>query len=289
MLNRAGARAPNENGGPDHARETYDAFAAYYDEFTAHHDYDGWTRTLEGLARSYGARGRRLLDVACGTGKSFLPYLDRGYEVVACDISQAMVELAAAKAADRARLEVCDMRALPRLGEFDLVCCIDDAANYVLDYHELVSTFAGLARNLAPGGVVLFDVNSLTAYRTFFASMSVLVGEQRVLVWDGHVDEDFGEGDLALATVEALNRREDGTWWRDRILHRQRHHSRATVERALGAAGLELRAVRGMHLDGALTETFDELKNTKAVYVARAGSDKASAAARVARARSDKP
>ena len=275
MLDRAGTRAPNENGGlGDHARETYDAFAAYYDEFTAHHDYDGWTTTLEGLARSCGMRGRRLLDVACGTGKSFLPYLDRGFEVAACDISQAMVDLAASKAGNRARLEVCDMRALPRLGEFDLVCCIDDAANYVLDYDELVSTFAGLARNLAPGGVVLFDVNSLTAYRTFFASMSVVVGEERVLVWDGHADESFDEGDLALATVEALNRREDGTWWRDRIVHRQRHHPCATVKRALDAAGLELRALRGMHLDGAMTETFAELENTKAVYVAQARSDK---------------
>jgi SAM-dependent methyltransferase len=274
MADRAGARAPQETEARhDHARETYDAFAAYYDQFTAHHDYEAWTATLEDLARSCGLRGRRLLDVACGTGKSFLPYLERGYEVVGCDISPAMVDVAASKAGDRARLEVCDMRALPRLGEFDFVCCVDDAVNYVLDHDELVSTFSGLARNLAPGGVVLFDVNSLTSYRTFFASMSVVVGEERVLVWDGHADASFGEGDVALATVEALNRRKDGTWWRDRVVHRQRHHPRAVVQRALRAAGLELAGARGMYLDGGMSATFDELENSKAVYVARAGSD----------------
>jgi SAM-dependent methyltransferase len=259
----------------DHARVTYDAFAPDYDTFTAHHDYEAWTTTLEGLARECGLRGRRLLDVGCGTGKSFLPYLARGYEVFACDISPAMLEVAAEKAGDRARLEVCDMRNLPRLGAFDFVCCIDDAVNYALTYHELVSTMSGLARNLAPGGVVLFDVNSVVTYRTFFGSMSVAIGDDRVLVWDGHASPSFGAGDLAQATLEALRRREDGTWWRERLVHHQRHHPQATVQSALRRAGLEPVAVRGMRLDGGMTETFDELQNSKAVYVARARGDAA--------------
>jgi SAM-dependent methyltransferase len=264
------ARTPTAPAVDDHARAAYDAFAAHYDDFTAHHDYEAWTTTLEGLARSCGLRGRRLLDVACGTGKSFLPYLDRGYEVCACDISPAMLELAAEKAGDRAQLEVCDMRDLPSLGSFDFVCCIDDAVNYVLVYDDLVSTFSGLARNLAPGGVVLFDVNSVGTYRTFFGSMSVVIGEDRVLVWEGHAGESFGAGDLAQATLEALNPRDDGTWWRERSVHHQRHHPHATVRSALRRAGLEAVAVRGMHLDGTMAETFDELENSKAVYVARA-------------------
>jgi SAM-dependent methyltransferase len=267
------ASAEPESGAVnDHARAAYDAFAPYYDDFTAHHDYEAWTTRLEALARECGLRGRRLLDVACGTGKSFLPYLARGYEVCACDVSPPMVALAASKAGDRARVEVCDMRALPRFGSFDFVCCIDDAVNYVVAYNELVSTFAGFAHNLAPGGVVLFDVNSIATYRTFFASMSVVIGEDRVLVWDGHVGENFGPGDLAKATLEALNQRDDGTWWRERSVHHQRHHARTTVQSALRRAGLEPVTVRGMRLDGTMTDDFDELENSKAVYVARAAA-----------------
>jgi SAM-dependent methyltransferase len=261
---------PRSAAPSDHARVTYDGFAPHYDRFTAHHDYEAWTTTLESLARECGLRGRRLLDVACGTGKSFAPYLARGYDVCACDISPAMLEVAAEKAADRARLEVCDMRALPRLGSFDFVCCIDDAVNYLLTDAELASTFSGLARNLAPGGVALFDVNSVTTYRTFFGSLSVVIADDRVLVWDGHGPESFGAGQLAQATLEALIRREDGTWSRERIVHHQRHHPGATVQSALRHAGLEAVAVRGMRLDGTMTETFDELENSKAVYVARA-------------------
>jgi SAM-dependent methyltransferase len=255
-----------------HARAAYDVFAPHYDDFTAHHDYGRWTATLEELARACGLRGRRLLDVACGTGKSFLPFLDRGYEVTACDISSGMVQAAAAKAGERARLEVCDMRALPRFGAFDLVCCLDDAINYLLSADELVATFTGLARNLATGGVVVFDANSLLAYRTFFASMTVLVSDERVLVWDGHATDTFAAADLAQATLEALNRRDDGSWWRERSVHHQRHHPRATVEGALRQAGLEVVAVRGMRLDGSVTEGFDEDQNSKVVYLARASA-----------------
>jgi ubiquinone/menaquinone biosynthesis C-methylase UbiE len=56
-----------------HARATYDAFAPYYDEFTAHHRYDEWTRSLEALARAAGLDGRRLLDLACGTSRASCP------------------------------------------------------------------------------------------------------------------------------------------------------------------------------------------------------------------------
>ena len=264
----AGART--EAGAFDqHARTAYDVFASFYDDFTAHHDYEAWTASLEALARSCGLRGHRLLDVACGTGKSFLPFLERGYDVVACDLSPAMVRLAQAKAGARARVEVHDMRALPALGEFDLVACIDDSVNYLLRDEELVAAFTGLARNLAPGGVVLFDTNALMAYRSFFATMSVLVGEDRVLVWEGHAPADFAEGGLAQATLEALTQNADGSWRRERGVHHQRHHPRSRVEGALRRAGLEAVAVRGMRLDGTVTDDFDELDNSKAVYAAR--------------------
>jgi SAM-dependent methyltransferase len=266
------AAAPSGSPLSQHARAAYDVIAPYYDDFTAHHDYDAWTASLEALAHDFGLRGRRLLDVACGTGKSFLPFLERGYEVVACDISPAMARAADAKAGGRARIEVCDMRDLPRFGAFDLVCCIDDSVNYLLSAEELVRTFAGLARNLADGGVVVFDANSLMVYRTFFASMTVLVSDERVLVWEGHAPESFAAGELAQATLEALNRRTDGSWWRERGVHHQRHHPRAQMESALRQAGLEPVAVRGMRLDGTVTDGFDELDNSKAVYIARASA-----------------
>src|SRR4051794_35557343 len=96
----------------------YDAAADGYDLLTADWDYEPWAAAIERLARRQGLRGRRLLDVACGTGASFLPFLDRGYEVLACDASPEMARLAREKAGERAVVDVADMRSLPAYGEF---------------------------------------------------------------------------------------------------------------------------------------------------------------------------
>ena len=56
-----------------HALEAFEALAPYYDRFTAHHDYDAWLEVLVELATVNGLRGRRALDIGCGTGKSVLP------------------------------------------------------------------------------------------------------------------------------------------------------------------------------------------------------------------------
>jgi len=253
----------------DHARVAYEAFAPFYDPFTAHHDYERWTATLETLARASGLRGHRLLDVACGTGKSFLPFLDRGYHVTACDASPSMVALAAAKAPDRARLEVHDMRALPTLGTFDFVCCLDDALNYLLTTSELTAALTGLRRNLAPDGVIVFDTNSVSAYRTFFASITVVAESDHVMIWEGHAAPSFSAGDAAEASFETLVRDANGTWQRALSVHHQRHHPRVAVEAALRAAGLRGVGIYGMKIDGSVTDGFCEAENSKAVYVAR--------------------
>ena len=253
----------------DHARDAYDAFAPHYDAFTAHHRYDSWTASLEGHARRAGLRGRRLLDVACGTGKSFLPFLDRGYAVTACDVAPEMLRIARAKAAGRARLEQLDMRRLPRLGEFDLVCLLDDAVNYLDSERELLATFRGVVTNLADDGVVVFDANTVMAYRSFFASATVVRDGDALLVWDGRASRHFAEGDACEAELLAFAPDGDGRWTLRRGVHRQRHHACARVLDVLAEAGLHWTTVLGMHPDGSYTDELDELVNSKAVYIAR--------------------
>jgi SAM-dependent methyltransferase len=254
----------------DHALNAYEAMAPSYDAFTAHHRYDEWTATIEELAREAGLRGRRLLDVGCGTGKSFLPFLERGYEVTACDLSPRMAAIASAKAAGRARVSVHDARTLPVLGAFDLVCFLDDALNYLHEPADVGAALRAFAANLAPGGVLVFDTNTLLSYRTFFATLSVVVGDGEVLVWDGLTPPDLPAGGLARAILEMLREQPDGTWSRSYSNHVQRHHEAPAVQAALVAAGLEPVALRGMFLDGSLSDGLDELENTKAIFVARA-------------------
>src|SRR4029078_9059575 len=204
------------------APEAYKALAPFYDELTREHDYDAWTFHLEQRARHFGVRGKRLLDVACGTGKSFLPLLERGYRVTGCDLSPEMLALARAKAPD-AELFPADVRALGRVGEFDLITCLDDIVNYLIGDGDIEAAFASLAPNLAPEGVLVFDVNTLSTYRTAFACDMTLEGPDVFLAWRGRSSEEAEPGCVAELVIEAFSAGGGGGDGRVTNRPRQRH------------------------------------------------------------------
>ncbi|HEX5617473.1 MAG TPA: class I SAM-dependent methyltransferase [Solirubrobacteraceae bacterium] len=249
------------------AREAYDELAPDYDLLTAEYPYERWLAALEELARAHGATGHDVLDVACGTGKSFLPLLARGWHVVGCDISPAMLALAKAKA-PAARLEQADMRTLPRLGEYDLVTCLDDALNYLLEATELEAALAGIRRNLRPDGIAIWDLNTLAQYRASFARDQTTDRDGIFLAWRGETAPSLEPGGPAQATVDVFAPARDGLWERRSSVHRQRHWPERTVRYAAARAGLRILAVHGQHQGAVLEPELDELVHSKAVYLA---------------------
>lgn len=245
------------------AQEAYDAYAPVYDEFNRGYMYERWTGRLLARAEEAELRGKRLLDVACGTGLSFLPMLERGWTVTGCDISAAMLEIARDKVGEGAELLQADMRELPALGEFDLIWAVNDPLNYLLTVEELQATFEGMRRNLALSGIVVFDVNTLVTYRNFFSKEIVVEEKGRRLVWQGQLTPDeVSPGVFAEAHFDAAGEPDLAH------VHRQRHFSEEEVRGALENAGLRCIAVFG-ELDGDLTPGVDEDRHTKAVYLSR--------------------
>jgi SAM-dependent methyltransferase len=250
------------------AEQAYEAIAPVYDDFTAHHNYEMWLGNLLPELRRHGLRGHRLLDVGCGTGKSYLPMLERGWEVTACDISPSMLELARAKSGNAVQLSVADMRELPVFGEFDLAWALDDAVNYLLSGEELEEALSGMRANLAPGGLLMFDVNTLRAYRTFFAETERVERGGRTLVWRGQGSQDAKPGSIGEARFE-VEGATGGAADVETHVHRQRHFPEAEVLRTIEGAGLECLEVFGHGFDAVLKQPVDELVHTKAVYIAR--------------------
>ena len=266
-----GVETAEEKRGRD-AEIAYQAIAPVYDDFTAHHDYELWLGNLLPELERLGLKGNRLLDVACGTGKSFLPMLNRGWEVTASDISAAMVELARGKVGDAVDLSVADMRDLPDFGRFDLVWCLDDAVNYLLSGAELEQALRGMRRNLGPAGLLMFDVNALKAYRTFFAEEVVVERDGRRLVWKGRSSAGFEPGAITEASFEVWPRQGGDGPLIAPEMHRQRHFPEAEVLAGLEAAGLECLEVFGHGEDAVLKQPFDDEAHHKAVYIARASN-----------------
>ena len=255
--------------GATEVASSYDALAPHYDAFAEHPNYPTWVRSLEALARRHGLSGRRALDLGCGTGSSLLPLLELGYDVVGCDVSPGMVERARRKLPAGVPLVVADMCALSELGSFDLIWALNDGLNYVLDGADVRRAFAEVASRLRPGGIFLFDVNTLATYATLFAVTRVRETDGLFMAWVGSGDEHPHAGQVVEARVEVFERDAVvGAWHRSTSQHRQRHHPLPEIVEALTAAGLRTLAVHGLTEDAAIDENVDEHEHTKAIVVA---------------------
>jgi SAM-dependent methyltransferase len=249
----------------------YESLAPFYDRYTQDFGHDPWLANVEAISLAHGLRGRRLLDVGCGTGKSFMPMIERGYEVTACDLSPAMVERARELAAGTgAEVVVADARDLPVLGRFDLATSIDDALNYLLSDEELGMAFEGIARNLRPGGVFAFDLNTLHCYRHYFLRDMAVEADGAFFCWRGEGDADSIEPGATLSSVIEVFASDDGDCWRRfSSRHVQRHHPPEVVEGLLRDTGFELLERRGQITGARMDPVGDEDVHMKLDYFAR--------------------
>jgi SAM-dependent methyltransferase len=250
----------------------YDALAPAYDLLTADYDHERWIDVILSWATGHGLRGHRALDVACGTGNSFVPLVQRGWDVSACDQSAGMLAIAATKVDDPRRVRLCDMRELPVLGSFDLITCLDDALNHLLSARDVRDALAGMAANLAPGGLLVFDVNTVTAYRTAFASCEVVDVDGRLITWRGLGDGSAQPGCDGEVRIDVFSSGGGDTWRRTTSVHREQHYPVEDVARLAAEAGLEIVACRGQSPGIVLDAHVDEDRHTKALFLARLAS-----------------
>jgi hypothetical protein len=152
---------------------------------------------------------------------------------------------------------------------FDLVTCLDDALNYVLSEDELRASVAGMAANLRPGGLLLFDLNTVATYRGLFAHDFASETDGLFFCWRGEAGEDAAPGEVHSAVVEVFAHDGGECWRRHSSRHVQRHHTREAVDAAVAAAGLELVLVHGQVTGAQIDAEPDEARHRKLIHLAR--------------------
>lgn len=229
--------------------EAYMGFAQVYDLFMDNVPYEEWSRYLIGLLREYGIRDGTVLELGCGTGKMTRLLRREGYDMIGVDSSAEMLELAAEaeltpqseSAPDVDILYLLqDMRELELCGSVRAAVSVCDSLNYLLREQDLLETFRRVRQYLEPGGIFIFDMNTLYKYREVLGEATIAENrEEGSFIWENYFDRETGinEYDLTLFVRE-----KDGLYRKYEETHFQRAYELPTVKGLLEKAGFTFAA-----------------------------------------------
>jgi SAM-dependent methyltransferase len=147
----------------------YDALAPIYDRLMSHVEYEEWLQLIERIVdKFHDGKPPALFELGGGTGVLGSMLKNRGWSYFGSDRSFNMCKMAKSRAVP---FLCADARAIPLKKPFDLFLFLYDGINYLRTPEEFSLLFSEVGRNLAPGGLFLFDitteVNSLNHFNRY--------------------------------------------------------------------------------------------------------------------------
>ena len=165
----------------------YDAFAACYDALMQDADYDARAVVCRDLLARYGVRDGILLDFACGTGSMAVRMARMGFDVIGVDASESMLCAAQQKAAEQGVriLFLCQtMQELDLYGTVRGTICTLDSLNHLTRKADFERAIRRVALFTEPGGMFVFDVNTVYKHRHVLADHTFVIETDDVYcVW----------------------------------------------------------------------------------------------------------
>jgi SAM-dependent methyltransferase len=168
----------------------------------------------ETILRRRRSRVRSVLDLACGTGSAAIEFARRGYDCTGLDVSEGMLKIARRKAraaGQPMRFLHCDMTSFKLSQPVDMITCFFDSVNHILEKDEIRQTFRCVHNALKPGGLFIFDINTLRALRCWARFTTVREASAVYSVWQGSFDKSR---QLAAIGMTFFRRQRDGSYVR---------------------------------------------------------------------------
>ena len=221
--------------------EAYTSFAAVYDTFMDNIPYEEWEKYLKSLLYEYGVREGLVLELGCGTGNMTEIKAQSGYDMIGVDNAEEMLEIAIEKRM-KSGLDILylqqDMREFELYGTVKAIVSVCDSVNYILEEEELEEVFRLVNNYLDPGGVFIFDFNTVYKYREILGDQTIAENrEECSFIWDNYYyeEERINEYELSLFIREG-----DSELYRKyQETHFQKAYDLETMKRLITQSGLE--------------------------------------------------
>lgn len=245
--------------------EAYTSFAEVYDTFMDNVPYEVWADYLVKKMQESGIRNGLVLDLGCGTGNMTEALSRRGYDMIGVDNAQEMLDIAVRKK-NQSGLDILyllqDMQEFELFGTVRAVVSICDCLNYITEADGLVEVFRLVNNYLDPGGIFLFDFNTLYKYECVLGERTIAEDrEECSFIWDNYYDPEdrINEYELTLFI------KQEGELYRKyQEVHFQKAYTLEQMKQYLEQGGLQFLAAYD-----AYTEKTAEEKSERIMVIAK--------------------
>lgn len=214
----------------------YEAFAYAYDRALGERFSAPCARVIDEVLIRHRPAGHQHLDIACGTALA-IPHLEEtGFRSTGVDFSLSMLQQARRRSP---RLVGGDIRRLPFRGSFDLLTCLYDSLNHLLDPEQLTEAFRSIRGVMNHGSLFLFDMNHPDIYPAIWGTKEPFVSSGSDHLLRMHTRFSRRER-IATATVTGWARVPGQKRLAIDEVHRQRAYDEEEIRRCLGAASIEV-------------------------------------------------
>lgn len=221
---------------------SYGGLAAVYDYMVAGVDFADWIAYVEKLLDHYGYYPGSVLDLACGTGNTLIPFAMKGYSARGVDISREMIAVARGKTSELGldiEYSVGDIIDFLVGKPVELVTCFHDGLNYITERDHLKKVFENTAKNLVEGGMFVFDLNAVKWIGTVDDRPVVIDEDNMTIIYESeHHTRD------SVWTVKITCFVKEGDLYRKFTeTHREKGYEVEEIEKMLVEAGFSPLAV----------------------------------------------
>ena len=143
---------------------SYKEFSYFYDYFNYNADYDALFNKVHSMAKSRNITEGIACDLGCGTGELAFRLDKAGYDVIAVDNSDEMLDVLFDKRDEEEAYSVQilkqDITELDMFGTVDLFTCTFDTVNHLDGKNAVQKLFDKVSLFMHPDGVFIFDMNT---------------------------------------------------------------------------------------------------------------------------------
>lgn len=142
-------------------KTTYSTYSEFYDQVEGTPSRS--IEFIKNVIEQYVSSAESILELGCGTG-NVIGALDKKYKKYGLDISEGMLKKANEKFSDISFFQG-DMSEFVLDQKFDLIFCVYDSINHLLDKSQWEGTFLHAFKHLVNGGIFVVDMNTISKLR----------------------------------------------------------------------------------------------------------------------------